>query len=467
MPNSISADFTALKAKMKIIDDLLGGTQKMRQAGQTYLYKMKMEEEESYKNRLGRSTLYPALRETLSQMLGRVFFNPINVENVHKQIEPLFDDIDLEGNNLDVFASRWFYASLAYGVSYCLVDFMRIENARSLAEEKAQNARPYLVHIKPQQVLGFKTAKIRGKTAFTQFRYKESVTEDDGEFGTKQVDYIYVYEIGRVRKYKETESGAELVADMQITAQNVPLAFVPIVPFITKPTDVWGMGEPPLMELAYLNIKHWQSQSDQDNILNIARVPLLAIFSDTEIRSLEIGASAISLPKESTMQFIEHSGSSIDAGLTSLKELEDQMKTAGAKLLTKTALAMTDSQAKDEAGKEISQLRYYANKFEDALDLAFEYIGHWLGIGVDEVGTSQISGNIDNDLDPNASMATIIQLRNAGVISNHSTFEEAKRRGLLSDSAKWEDEQARLQAEGLSDDFTNPFNSNQNEDTAR
>lgn len=114
MPNSISADFAALKAKTKIIDDLLGGTQKMRQAGQTYLYKMKMEEEDGYKNRLNRSTLYPALRETLSQMLGRVFFNPINVEDVHKQIEPLFDDIDLEGNNLDVFASRWFYAALAY-----------------------------------------------------------------------------------------------------------------------------------------------------------------------------------------------------------------------------------------------------------------------------------------------------------------------------------------------------------------
>lgn len=322
------------------------------------------------------------------------------------------------------------------------------------------------MHIKPQQVLGFKTARINGKTAFTQFRYQEIVTEDDGEFGSKQARYIYVYEIGRVRKYSESDGGLSLVADMQIKAQNTPLAFVPIVPFITKPGDIWGMGEPPLMELAYLNIKHWQSQSDQDNILNIARVPLLAIFSDTEIKSLKIGSSAISLPKESSMQFVEHSGSSIEAGLTSLKELEDQMKTAGAKLLTKTALAMTDSQAKDEAGKEISQLRHYANKFEDALDLAFEHIGHWLGINVENVGTSQISGNIDNDLDPNASMATIIQLRNAGVISNHSTFEEAKRRGLISDTLQWEEEQARLQAEGFSDDFTNSFNQGQGENTA-
>ncbi|MDO9806700.1 DUF4055 domain-containing protein, partial [Glaesserella parasuis] len=69
-----------------------------------------------------------------------------------------------------------------------------------------------------------------------------------------------------------------------------------------------------------------------------------------------------------------------------LKELESQMRVAGAKLLDKTVLAMTDSQAKEEQGKEISLLRLYANKFEDALDLALEYVGLWLGI--DDVGSS-------------------------------------------------------------------------------
>jgi hypothetical protein len=40
----------------------------------------------------------------------------------------------------------------------------------------------------------------------------------------------------------------------------------------------FGDGEPPLLDLAYLNVKHWQSQSDQDNILHIARVPILALI---------------------------------------------------------------------------------------------------------------------------------------------------------------------------------------------
>ena len=382
-------------------------------------------------------------------MTGRVFFNPIDVADVTETVQALFDDVDLVGNNLDVFASRWFYSALAYGCSFALIDFTRVEAVKSRAEEKALNARPYWVHIKPHQVLGIKTARVNGKQAITQFRYVVNEQVEDGEFGVKTVKHVYVYEIGKVRKFSEAEGEFRFESELQLTAQNRPLDFVPVVPFITKRNELTNAIEPPLMELAYLNVKHWQSQSDQDNITNIARVPLLAIYSNDEVKQLAIGGSAVHLPTGSSMQFVEHSGQAIASGVESLKDLEEQMKTAGAKLLTKTALAMTDSQARDEAGKEISQLRLLANRFEDAIDLALEYTGHWLGIAKEQVGNVQISGNIENDLDPAASMASVIQLRNAGVISNQSTFDEAKRRGLLADGLEWETEQERLQSEGM------------------
>ena len=444
-----TAEMVELNKKSKIIDDLLGGTATMRKAAQTYLFKMEMEEPDSYRKRLERSTLYPALSETLSQMTGRVFFNPIDVADVTEAVQALFDDVDLVGNNLDVFASRWFYSALAYGCSFALIDFTRVEAVKSRAEEKALNARPYWVHIKPHQVLGIKTARVNGKQAITQFRYVVNEQVEDGEFGVKTVKRVYVYEIGKVRKFSEAEGEFRLESELLLTAQNRPLDFVPVVPFITKRNELTNAIEPPLMELAYLNVKHWQSQSDQDNITNIARVPLLAIYSNDEVKQLSIGGSAIHLPVYSSMQFVEHSGQAIASGVESLKDLEEQMKTAGAKLLTKTALAMTDSQARDEAGKEISQLRLLANRFEDAIDLALEYTGHWLGIAKEQVGNVQISGNIENDLDPSASMASVIQLRNAGVISNQSTFDEAKRRGLLADGLEWDTEQERLQSEGM------------------
>ena len=444
-----TAEMVELTKKTKIIDDLLGGTATMRKAAQAYLFQMEMEEPDSYRKRLERSTLYPALSETLSQMTGRVFFNPIDVADVTETVRALFDDVDLVGNNLDVFASRWFYSALAYGCSFALIDFTRVEAVKSRAEEKALNARPYWVHIKPHQVLGMKTARVNGKQAITQFRYVVNEQVEDGEFGVKTVKYVYVYEIGKVRKFSEAEGEFRFESELQLTAQNRPLDFVPVVPFITKRNELTTAIEPPLMELAYLNVKHWQSQSDQDNITNIARVPLLAIYSNDEVKQLAIGGSAVHLPTGSSMQFVEHSGQAIASGVESLKDLEEQMKTAGAKLLTKTALAMTDSQARDEAGKEISQLRLLANRFEDAIDLALEYTGHWLGIAKEHVGNVQISGNIENDLDPSASMASVIQLRNAGVISNQSTFDEAKRRGLLADGLEWDTEQERLQSEGM------------------
>ena len=444
-----TAEMVELTKKTKIIDDLLGGTATMRKAAQTYLFQMEMEEPDSYRKRLERSTLYPALSETLSQMTGRVFFNPIDVADVTETVQALFDDVDLVGNNLDVFASRWFYSALAYGCSFALIDFARVEAVKSRAEEKALNARPYWVHIKPHQVLGIKTARVNGKQAITQFRYVVNEQVEDGEFGVKTVKHVYVYEIGKVRKFSEAEGEFRFESELQLTAQNRPLDFVPVVPFITKRNELTNAIEPPLMELAYLNIKHWSSQSDQDNITNTARVPLLAVFSNEEVNKLVIGGSAVHLPTGSSMQFVEHSGQAIEAGMASLKDLEEQMKTAGAKLLTKTALAMTDSQARDEAGKEISQLRLLANRFEDAIDLALEYTGYWLGIVKEQVGNVQISGNIENDLDPAASMASVIQLRNAGVISNQSTFDEAKRRGLLADGLEWDTEQERLQSEGM------------------
>ena len=459
--SNVGAEMTNLHLKTRIIDDLLGGTLSMRAAGQKYLFKMPLENKDAYENRLNRSTLYPALSETLAQMCGRVFYSPINVSNVDKKIvEDILPDVDTEGNALDVFSSQWFYAALAYGVSFVLVDYTKTGDAKTKAEEKAIGARPYLVHIKPQNVLGIKYDRINGNKVMTQFRYKEFVTEEDGEFATKVVEQINVYEIGRVRKYKPQSDGNGKssfieIENIEVKANGAPLTFIPIVPFITKKTGHFALGEPPLMELANLNIKHWQSQSDQDNLLNTARVPLLVRIGVTDDSTVKIGNSIVDLPAGADLRYVEHTGSAIAAGQKSLNELETQMRVAGAKLLEKADMAMTESQARDEQNKEISALRLYANRFEDALDLVLEYVGVWLGIESKEVGNVEISGNIDGNLDPNASMDSVIKLQSAGIISKQTTFEEAKRRGLISDNVNWEDEQARTDGEGLNnDDFS-------------
>ncbi|MBX8484820.1 DUF4055 domain-containing protein [Pseudomonas cichorii] len=53
--------------------------------------------------------------------------------------------------------------------------------------------------------------------------------------------------------------------------------------------------DPPFKDLAHLNIQHWQSKPDQDNILHVARVPILfgsGIAEGTTIK-ISVGSALI------------------------------------------------------------------------------------------------------------------------------------------------------------------------------
>jgi hypothetical protein len=66
---------------------------------------------------------------------------------------------------------------------------------------------------------------------------------------------------------------------------------ITLVTLYTKRTG-FMCGSPPLLNMALLNIKHWQSQSEQDNILHVARVPILTVFGLEEGQELTIGSSS-------------------------------------------------------------------------------------------------------------------------------------------------------------------------------
>lgn len=165
-----------------------------------------------------------------------------------------------------------------------------------------------------------------------QVRYMESVEVADGEFGVKCVDQVRVLEPGSWRTYRKPENGGAWVQEGQ---GSTNLTYIPWVTFYTGRTGPMT-AKPPLLELAHLNVKHWQSQSDQDNLLHVARVPLLFVFTDNEEFQLTISsASATRMPKDGNAKYVEHTGAAITAGRDSLNDLVDDMRMAGAKLLQK------------------------------------------------------------------------------------------------------------------------------------
>src|SRR5690606_22200845 len=223
----------AMREDWALVSALLGGTKAMREAGETYLPKWPKEDKESYEERLSRSTLLPAFSETVKNMTGRVFARSITLgDEVPANIrEWVTDDIDLQGNNLDVFADEWFRTALGYGICHCLVEYPQVEGVRTVAEERATGVRPYAVLIKPEQVLGWRYRLVNGKPFLTQFRYRETIDEEVGAFGVESIEQIRVLEPGKWTVYRKSEgSSTWSVHEQGVSSLNK----IPLVTFYTS-----------------------------------------------------------------------------------------------------------------------------------------------------------------------------------------------------------------------------------------
>lgn len=355
-------DYNDMIEAWDINDALMGGTLEMRRQGATYLPKWPNEDPDSHKERIATATLLPAYEEAIKQNIGRVFAEPtVLSEDTPETIQALAPDIDMEGNRIDVWAQQFFSIGFQYGLVHALVDFPKVnpEAVKTKADEKAAGSRPYATMLNPRQVIGWKSKVDKGKVVLTDLRIKEVIVVDGADYGQTKVEQIRhimprKVEIYRRNKGDNGESQWQIHEEWETSRDDIPL-----VTLYTKRTG-FMRGSPPLLNLALLNIKHWQSQSEQDNILHVARVPLLVAYGLADNEALTIGSSTATRfddRERQGLEYVEHTGAAIGAGKISLEDLENQMRQAGAKLLrAENTSTKSDDQTHEEHMQENSPL---------------------------------------------------------------------------------------------------------------
>lgn len=458
--NASVADYSPTMAKaqesIKLAIALLGGTEAMRKAGETYLPRWPNEGIGAWDNRLKTATLFPAYKRTVETLTGKPFSKPITIEDdVPQAIQDLLEDIDMQGRNVTAFASDILEGALGRGLCGILVDFPKADQpVVTKAQEAAAGLRPYWVQVNHEQILGWKAKVVDGEWKFTQLRIKETVQEPVGEWGEKDVEQVRVLEPGRFRVYrKETQNNESQwnVHDEGITT----LDYVPFFPVYGERKS-FMVARPPLIELGYLNVKHWQSQSDQDNLMHVARVPILCVVGAPNTLSpagdpvpfeVEIGASsAVSLPENASMEYVEHTGAAIDSGKTSLDDLKEEMRQAGAELLVIKPGQITATQTATENAVGMCALQRITLNLEDVLETALQCTADWMALP--EGGSVKVFNDFGAATLAEASADLLLKANQAGKISDETLHTEYQRRGILSGDITWEEEQERLDAQG-------------------
>ena len=274
-----SVGYARMEPLWSLVRDLSGGTESMRAAGKKWLPKEVEEKDTQYNRRLERSFLFNAFDDAIGRIIERPFSKQVTVENAPDGLEILEEDCDGLGTHIHDFTAEVMDDAVRYGLTHILIDFPALPSERTLEDERLAGARPTLSHIHATSLIGWKYENppegMVGLPVLSQVRISQVRTEQSGDYGDIEVEYIKV--IGRstwdlhrkmkvegVEKFVLVESGEHTFGE------------VPLVTIYAQKTGTMT-AEPPLKNLAWLNIAHWQSESDQRNILRFARLAPLVI----------------------------------------------------------------------------------------------------------------------------------------------------------------------------------------------
>lgn len=434
---TVSTDIETWLTRSLLPRTLTKGTYGMKQAGNEFLLQHTLETDIAYKRRLKQSTLLNAYRKTCSFLSGQVFQK--DVEFSDAGVDPVYIDwskeIDSSGNDLDVFAKRVFQNGLAKGVSHILVDVPESNpEIVTQADEAEAGIRPYFKEIRPEDI---KAAIVDENGFLVQLRIAETVTRRVGKYGTETVDMIRVLEPGTWQLWEIIDGDYPALVKEGTFSINA----IPLVTFI--PGEEWTIvtGETPLMDLAELNRKHWQSSSDQDNILSVARVPILLGVA-IEIEKMPVGTSTMvtSDDAEARLEYVEHSGAAIEAGASDLKETEAQMGLYGLQQLLPRSGNQTATEKAISSSESSSSLGTWTTEFESVLVRAFQVAGLFFGKEFPADGI-KLNKDFSYGLSDSQELAQLISLYEKGILSAQATFAECKRRGVVVESLTWEENQ--------------------------
>lgn len=467
---SPSSAYLRMAPRWRMMDVLLGGTEAMRAAGTEFLPQYENESNKNYESRLKRATLLNMTEQTLDTLAGKPFRETIVLgEDVPTQVEELTEDIDMQGNNLQAFCRSWFREAWAKGFSHVLVehptpeaptDDAGEERPRTLADDRAEGLRPFWVHVKPECLIAAYSAVVLGKEVLTHVRILEKSVERDG-WEEVEVVRVRVLEPGSWQVWAPDEKGEE----WHIESEGfTSLDYIPLVTFYAGKRTGLMECKPPLTDLAHLNVAHWQSSSDQRNVLTVSRFPILAASGVAADQKVNIGPNNFLTTEapEGKWYYVEHTGAAIKAGAEDLSSLEDQMASYGSEFLRKKPGDETATGRALDSAESSSYLASTVHDFQDCVEQAMQFTADWLSL--ETGGTVTINADVDLSEADGSEMDTLLKMRAARDISRKTLLGEMQNRGVLSDDFDEEADAELLQEEGQNTlpDMFNGGNGTQN-----
>lgn len=436
-----------------VVSDLLGGTLGMRRAGERHLPRFPSEKPGEYQHRLDTSFLIDMLDDTIDAMVAKPFSKAVSFKGtVPAWVDELSRNVDGHGTTIHEFAKNLLVDGIRWGKSHVAVDGMGLP--KDLPDQPQvrnfKGARPRMRVVPGPNVIFWRTAE--GIT--NEARWYEREVD-----GTDIIEMIHVWDGTSLHTFQRNNQG-RFVEAPGLSRKNLA-GKLSLLPYYTKKSGEFA-AKPPLMDLAWISVDHWQSYSDQRQILQTARVPMLFKkgFHENELKKgpTVVGTRRVhsTTNKDAEMKYVEPSGTGMNEGREHLKMLAEAAKEKGSQPLHGLGPVTATGEFRADS-KATCDLQAWCEAEERVIRQALEMCTEVVPSLDDLPEDFEVRINTEFDLRDRSAqdLAGLRADRARRDLSLDTYLSEAKRRGLLPEDLDIEEEKIRLAkeaAEGMGED---------------
>ncbi len=389
-PAVLSPTVANWQPNLALVRTLYGGWSELYKRRAIFLPKHPAEEMQDYEIRSRRPTFYNAFGRTVRALAGAPFSVEPTPEGIPADVLALYaDDIDNQGTAGDQFVRYTFQDALITGLAGIFVDMPVLELSEgqeaTRADELSAGIRPFWSLVCQDDIVSFRKIIENGKTLLAQLVFKDRREQPDGKFGVKVIEQLRVYQRTAgdppIIAWQTYEKGKRQTWELMAQGALPSVTEIPFAQIYTERVDFMD-ATPPLLDLANINLLHYQIWSDLAHAAHIANVPVLfgvGIKQD----ELQIGPNRAILTDtpEASLRWIETTGASLGSTRAILGDLEEQMAHLGLGMLQrKSRAAETAQKAQLDRKDQESTLGAAVSDLENGLEQALYWTAQYLGL---------------------------------------------------------------------------------------
>ena len=393
-----------------------------------------------YDSYVKRAVFYNVTKRTIDGFVGQIFMRD-PVLTLPDQLDFMKTNADGAGVNIVQLANRATRHVVAYGRAGVLVDYPATKGPVTRAMIDSGDLNPILSLYDPYAILNWRTVVRGSRELLSLVVLQESYIEEDDGFEAVERKQYRVLQLNEQNQYTVTlyrDNGAgERLALETITPKDAngnPFTEIPFF-FIGAENNDSTIDEPPMYDIASLNIAHYRNSADyEESVFLVGQpTPVFTGLSEDWVKNVLKGRvflgsrGSISLPVGADAKLLQASENSMP--LEAMQHKEKQMVALGARVVEKRAVVRTASEASIDHNTESSVLASVAKNVSSALTTALIYAGRFAG-----TADAEIAFTLNTDFDI-ASMSSeerrqLIEEWQAGAVAWEELRQNLRKSGI-------------------------------------